>query len=178
MLYSGLDQIGSYAESGYAVYSVFKKPIAKTPIGNFTLDQMMAAEPGKYKKIYLKFGLNEMGWGNEEMFDQSYYNLVDMLKYYQPDAVIYIQGIFPVTKSKSESSKIYGLENVAARNEELRRIAENEHVCFLNLAPVFADEEGYLPGEYAPDGIHLKAQYIELWKDYLKSHAIVREEED
>lgn len=178
VLYSELENISSYAESGYAIHSIFTKKIAKTPVGNFTLDQMMAAEAGKYDKIYLKFGLNEMGWGNEELFDQSYYNLIDMLKYFQPNAVIYIQGILPVTKSKSESSKIYGSENIISRNEELRRIAENEHVCFLDIASVFTDEEGYLPEEYASDGIHLKAQYIAIWKEYLENHVIAKPEED
>ncbi|MBQ9505283.1 MAG: hypothetical protein IJU93_09780, partial [Lachnospiraceae bacterium] len=150
--------------------------IVKTPIGNFTLDQMMAAEPDKYDKIYLKFGLNELGWGNEEIFSQNYYALIDMLKYYQPNAVIYVQGIFPVTKSKAANSKIYDIDRIEMRNKTLRQIAENEHVAFLNLAPVYADEEGYLPEDYAPDGIHLKSQYIEQWKEYLKSHAIVKEE--
>lgn len=176
VLYSGLDRIVPFAESGYAVHSVFKKQIVKTPIGNFTLDQMMAAEPDKYDKIYLKFGLNELGWGNEEIFSQNYYALIDMLKYYQPNAVIYVQGIFPVTKSKAANSKIYDIDRIEMRNKTLRQIAENEHVAFLNLAPVYADEEGYLPEDYAPDGIHLKSQYIEQWKDYLKQHAIVKEE--
>ena len=176
VLYSGLDRIASFAESGYAIHSVFKKQIVKTPVGNFTLDQMMAAEPDRFDKIYLKFGLNELGWGNEEIFAQNYYALIDMLKYYQPNAVIYVQAIFPVTKSKAASSKIYDNDRIAVRNETLKQIAENEHVAFLNLNPVYADEEGYLPEDYAPDGIHLKAQYIELWKDYLKQHAIVKEE--
>ena len=48
--------------------------------------------------------------------------------------------------------------------------------CTVCYVTVYADEEGYLPEDYAPDGIHLKAQYIELWKDYLKQHAIVKEE--
>ncbi|MCR5625916.1 MAG: hypothetical protein K6F99_01225 [Lachnospiraceae bacterium] len=173
LLYSELPLIKGYADSGYAVYSVFKRPIIKTPVGNFTLDQALALEPMKYKKVYLMFGLNEMGWGNDEMFAQCYYNLIDMVKYFDPEAVIYVQAIPPVTKEKSEESALYNNEKITARNEALKEIAKNEHVCYLNLGKVFEDEEGNMPSEYSSDGIHFKAQYIQIWKDYLKQHAIV-----
>ena len=33
--------------------------------------------------------------------------------------------------------------------------------------------DGFLPPEMAADGIHLKAQYMDIWKQYLLSHAVV-----
>jgi hypothetical protein len=35
------------------------------------------------------------------------------------------------------------------------------------------DENGDMVREYSSDGVHLKAQYIPLWKEYLLEHAVV-----
>ncbi|MCR4908223.1 MAG: hypothetical protein K5985_05275 [Lachnospiraceae bacterium] len=173
-MYSGFP-VTTYAKTGYAIHSVFDKPVLKTPLGSFTLPELMAAEPGKYKKIYIKFGLNEMGWGNGGLFEQAYYNVIDMLKYYQQDAVIYVMSILPVTAKKDADSSVFSNANINARNEVIRTVAENEHVCYLNINGVYTDEEGNMPSDFASDGIHLKAAAMEPWKDYLRTHAIMTE---
>ena len=43
----------------------------------------------------------------------------------------------------------------------------------LDVNPELCDETGGLKEEYTFDGVHLKAQYIEIWKDFLKTHAIL-----
>lgn len=177
-LYSGLQGINVYAEKGYSVNKVFTDKFIDTVLGKLTLEEAMAADTDRYRKIYLMLGLNEMGWGNDEMFANAYYRMIDMLKYYQPNAVIYVQDIIHVTKAKGESAPLYGNANIDARNELLKEIADNEHVVYLNINQVFSDEEGDLPAEYSSDGVHIKQQYMQQWVDFLESHAVLASDAD
>ena len=171
-MYSGLENITSYAQKSYAIYTVFNKAIFDTPTGKATLLQEMEANAGRFKKVYIMFGINEMGWADEEKFDLCYYQLIDMIKYYQPEAVIYVHSVIHVTKEKAESSDRFTNESVDRRNAGIKEVAENEHVAYLDLNTVFNDEEGYLPKECTSDGVHIKADYMDLWVNYLKTHAI------
>lgn len=173
-LYSGLENITVYAKNGFQVYTAFNKGIVQTPVGKLTVPEALLNEPDRFQKIYLMFGLNEMGWGNEESFAEAYYNLIDAVKATQPNAVIYIQSVMHVSKTKSEQDRLFNNQNINLRNEQIKVIAENEHVYYLDLNEVFTDEEGNMFEEYTSDGIHLNAPYIEIWKTYLKKHAIVK----
>ncbi len=172
-LWSGLENVSVYAEKGYALYSVFEKAIIDSPAGKLTLPQAMELEKGKYTKIYLKFGLNEMGYGTYENFNAYYYQLIDMLKYYQDRATIYVCSVLPVTANKAAKSPVYGNDNIKKRNENLRMVARNEHVCYLDLFGAYVDENGVLPADYASDGIHIKSKYMGTWVEFLQTHAIV-----
>lgn len=172
-LYSGLPGIVSYAQKSYGVHQVFTKKWIDSEYGKLTLEEAMAANKGKFRKIYIMFGLNEMGWADENTFDNAYYQLIDMLKYYQPNAVIYVQSIINVTRAKDAESNVFNNSNIGARNEALRVVAEKEHVAYLDLNYVLADEEGFLPDDFTSDGIHMKQKYMYLWVDFLKSHAVL-----
>lgn len=176
-LYSGYNVV-NYAQKSYGVHQVFTKKWIDSEFGKLTLEEAMAARQGQFKKIYIKFGLNEMGWADEATFDNAYYQLIDMLKYYQPDAVIYVQSIINVTKEKSEESSVFTNQKINERNEALKKVAENEHVAYLDLNSVFADEEGCLPADYAADGIHIKQGYMNIWVDFLKKHAVISGDKD
>ncbi len=168
-LYSGLETT-VYSKTGFQIYRVFKDRIVDSPVGKLTVPEALASGV-QFKKIYLKFGLNELGMADEQ-FGSEYYDLLDVVKALQPDATIYVQEVIHVTKGKAADSTIFNNERINARNEVIREVARNEHVYFLELNEVFTDEEGNLPSEYTSDGIHLSAKYIELWKNYLEAHAV------
>lgn len=171
-LYSGL-KTTVYAATGYQIYKVFDQKIVDTVFGKMTVPEALNGGT-KFGKVYLMFGLNEMGWGNDKMFADDYYKLIDMVKAEQPDAVIYVQSIIHVTDEKSQSSALYSNQAIDARNVLLQQIAENEHVYYLNLNEVFTDASGAMPAEYSLDGVHVVGSYMSIWKDYLESHAIVK----
>jgi len=52
----------------------------------------------KYGKIYFMVGINELGTGNTGTFQKAYERVLRKFQKWQPDAVIYIQGIIPVSK--------------------------------------------------------------------------------
>ncbi len=170
-MYSGLDTT-VYAKVGLQLYKVFDDRVVDTVYGKLTIPEALASGI-KFGKIYLMFGLNEMGWGNDEQFMQYYYYLIDTVKGLQPDAIIYVQQIIHVTAKKAASSPVFANDKIDHRNELLRKVAEDENVYYLELNEVFTDEEGNLPADYSFDGVHFAADSMKIWKDYLETHAIV-----
>lgn len=174
-LYSKLDRITVYADKGFQIYTVGTKKVVDTPDGKITVPEALAARPMQFKKVYLMFGLNEMGWGSDEQFDNYYYNVIDLVKETQPGAAVYVQSIMHITKEISDKSTQYSNEAINIRNEQLKQIAKTENVYYLDLNEIFTNEDGALQDEYTEDGIHLAGKYIDLWKQYLEAHAIVRD---
>ena len=169
-LYSGLPGT-NYGITSMQIYRFFDKKVVETPLGKVTLAEALAGDQ-KFGKIYLGFGLNELGWGNDGTFAEHYYNLIDYIKAVQPDAIIYVMGLLHVTEAEERKSSVFTNSAIDHRNEEIRQIAEDEHVYYLDLNEVFTDENGRLPAEDSFDGIHIKANAMYKWADYLKTHAI------
>lgn len=169
-MYSGL-KTTTYAKVGLQLYKVFDDRVVDTVDGKLTVPEALAVGP-QFGKIYLMFGLNEMGWGNDEMFIEKYYELIDAIKALQPGAIIYVQQVMHVSKKKMTESPTFRNDRIDHRNELLREMAKNENVYYIELNEVFTDEEGNLPEGYSFDGVHMSASTMQIWKDYLKTHAI------
>ncbi len=169
-MYSGLTTT-TYAKVGLQLYKVFDDRVVDTVDGKLTVPEALAIGP-QFGKIYLMFGLNEMGWGNDDMFIEQYCKLIDTIKGLQPGAIIYVQQVIHVSKKKMTASPTFRNDRIDERNELLKKMASDENVYYIELNEVFTDEEGNLPEGYSFDGVHMSGATIQIWKDYLKTHAI------
>ena len=173
--YGGLEETADfYASTGLTVYKLFTSEIVSVEGQRKKISVEQALSQNSYAKIYLMIGINEMGTGTVESFVEAYKEAVDHLLELQPDAILYIQGIIKVTTERSEQGDYINNEGIEARNEALSQLADNERVFYLDVNPEICDETGGMEASYTFDGVHLKAQYIDIWKTYLKEHAIVR----
>lgn len=171
--YGGLEETAAfYASTGLTVYKMFDSAIVPVPGQKKKITIEEALQQNTFAKIYLMIGINEMGTGTVESFLEAYQGAVVHLKELQPDAVIYLQGIMRVTSERSAQGDYIHNEGIDARNEGIARMADNEKIFYLDVNPLICDETGGMIPDYTFDGVHLKAKYIEIWKDYLKSHAI------
>ncbi len=169
--YGGLEETAAfYASTGLTVYKMFEAPIVPGENGKMTVEE--ALQQNSFGKIYLCIGINEMGTGTVESFLEAYQEAVAHLRELQPDAIIYLQAIIKVTTERSNQGDYINNEGIIARNEGIARLADNEHVFFLDVNPLICDETGGMVPDYTFDGVHLKAVYIDIWKEYLKAHAV------
>ncbi len=169
--YGGLEDTAAfYASTGLTVYEMFEAEIVPGEDGKITVEE--ALQQNSFAKIYLMIGINEMGTGTVESFLEAYEAAVAHLRELQPDAIIYLQAIIKVTTERSEQGDYINNEGIIARNEGIARLADNEHVFFLDVNPLICDETGGMIPDYTFDGVHLKAVYIDIWKDFLKTHAV------
>ncbi|MCM1112143.1 MAG: GDSL-type esterase/lipase family protein [Muribaculum sp.] len=174
--YGGLEEISDfYASTGLTVYKLFTDKIVAAPGQKKKITVEEALTQRQFAKIYLMIGINEMGTGTVESFLAKYAECVEQLRELQPDAVICLQSIMRVTQERSEQGDYITNEGIDARNEGIAAMADNEHVFYLDVNQAVCDETDALTADYTHDGVHLKAQYIALWKAYLESHAVTPE---
>lgn len=174
--YGGLEEISTfYASSGLTIYKLLDAEIVKVPGQKKKITIEEALRENTFAKVYLMIGINEMGTGTLETFTERYAEVVARLQELQPDAVIYVQGIMKVSTERSSRGDYITNEGIEARNAELAKLADNEKIFYLDVNPLICDETGGLVASYTFDGVHLKAKYIQIWKEFLKTHAIAVE---
>ncbi len=173
--YGGLEEISTfYASTGLSVHKLFTSAIV--PVEGqkkkITIEEALSRE--QFAKVYLMVGINEMGTGTVESFLEKYAECVAHIRELQPDAMIYLQSIMKVTEERSLQGDYITNEGIDSRNEGIAAIADNENIFYLDVNPTVCDETGAMVAGYTYDGVHLKAQYIALWKDFLKCHAVMQ----
>lgn len=174
--YSSLKETSTfYASVGLSVHKLFTAKIVEVPGQRSKITVEQALSENQFSKVYFMIGINEMGTGTAESFLEKYAESVNRIRELQPDAIIYLQGIMQVSEKRSAKGDHITNEGIAVRNEGIKALADDETVFYLEINEALCDENGALRAEYTGDGVHLKAQYIDLWKDYLKNHAVIRE---
>ncbi len=172
MLYSDLKSTGAanLSYQGLNVTTAYTQEVTAAGLGRLT--PMQAVSRGGYAKIYLCFGVNELGWYGDERFYTNYGALIDDVKARCPQADVYLQTLLPVTKAKSDGGGNVTNEGIVERNEVIARLAAEKQVYLLDPYSVFAGEDGTLEEAGSVDGIHLRKGYYAKWLDYLKEHTI------
>ena len=126
-----------------------------------------ALSEGQYGRIYINLGTNELGWPYIENFQEYYKDLIEQIQAVQPNAVIYAESILPVTASRELEGDDINNTNVARFNEAIQEVCAQTGAQYLNCLEAVADANGYLPEEASTDGIHLLADYCDLWLQYI-----------
>lgn len=126
----------------------------------------------QFGKIYIMFGINECGY-DTGVFAAKYKEVVEEIRSYQPDALIYIQSICYVTQKHEANYPVFSTANIKEKNESIKVLANDTDTFYLEINDCLNDGTDHLPSDYTGDGVHLKANYYRLWHDYLLEHAIV-----
>ncbi len=119
--------------------------------GETTLDILMRIgeiEGGEYQKVVFKGGINDIlkGFSLEKSCD-SYRKIVEVLqRNFQEITLI---SVLPIEGRRRINMKVRRL------NEHIREIAACNNINYLDIYPLFCDNELNLRGEYSTDGIHL-----------------------
>ena len=142
-------------------------------LASYVIEVVMSLlEENSFAKVYLMLGTNEMGTGTAETFAAKYAEVITQIQELQPDAIIYIQSIMKVSEKRSGQGDYIHNEGITARNEAIAQLADNEQIFYLDVNPLICDETGGMVADYTTDGVHLKAQYTGIWKEYLKTRAV------
>lgn len=167
-LNTGLSNATSFAHMGLMVDTVFTRPLfnvngEKVPV----IDALKATD---FSKVYIMLGINETGWAYSSIFVQKYGDIVDAIREINPDAVIYIQAIMPVSQRVSDTHSYIKNAKISEYNQLLQQLAEEKQVYYIDTASAVAGPDESLPEDAAPDGIHLVRSYCRKWLDYLMTH--------
>lgn len=167
-----------YAAVALSINQIDTKKAIKANINgeqvNLTVMEAIENDKKQYNKIYLMFGLNELGWSYPSVFIKSMKSAIDRLAEDYPDAKFCVMAIMPIAEDASAS--IYkgtaANERIREYNSMLLKMASENGLSYLDTYGLFADENGCLPSGYAGDGVHLYSEYNKKLMDYISTHAM------
>ena len=163
---AGLKSPDFFAGRGLNVKNARTEKVVKNAKGQ-SVTVVEALKDKKYKKVYICYGINELGWPYPNIFADEYKKTIEAIKEIQPDAEIVVCGILPVTEKKSKSDKIFNMKNVNKFNKVIKEMAEGIKATYVDLSPAVADKKGYLPKGVTPDGVHMDREYCKRILAYI-----------
>lgn len=170
-LYGGQKNMNTFSYKGLSVDKVTTEKCIPLDGENYTVEE--AIERTDYQNYYIQFGINELGWIYVSKFADDVSSLIDVIFRHNPDAVVYVSSIVPVTKELSDQDDVFNLTNVQKFNDSLYEMCqERGDVIYLDVGASVSDEAGYLPKEATTDGRHCNVDYCKRMIKYIRTHAV------
>ncbi len=173
---SGITTGTFFTSVGMSLSSMTNSAIISTANGNVTVPAALSG--GKYGKIYVMLGANDLGTYDWDAFKEGFAEVLNRFREIQPDAIIYVCGCIYVEEAKVTTGAYVNNANVDILNEILLEATEEEGDYFLNLNEALSDGAGALIAGASADGVHLNQEYYEIMLNYMKTHYIPVDEEE
>ena len=170
MIYENVDA-KFYTHKGLMVDTIFTNPVITEDGEKITIMDALAKD--SFNKVYIMLGINETGWQSSSLFIKKYGEIIDSIKKINPNAIIYVESILPVSEEVSLKHDYIKMSKINEYNDLLKEMAKEKDVYYLDISSSVANEQGYLLDDAATDGIHLNKNYCDKWLQYLKTHYIV-----
>lgn len=176
---------GTYSAKSWLVLNSFAARIAvkdeitaSDPTYNGEHVKLWDAIPqiGK-KRVFLFFGLNDIGVTGVDKFLENYDTLINKIKATSPDVKFYILAVTPMN-AKYEKADGSGLSNakIMEADEKLEKYAKENGYGYIDVATPFRDENNALKAEFS-DGtnVHVKLDKdtgpYSLWDQVIEQYA-------
>ncbi len=153
--YGSLNNADFFCKEGLSTYD------AKSSSENGDLAQMLSS--GKYKKVYIMLGINEIGNDLDSTFN-NFKGLVENVRAKASDAVIFLQANMHVSFDAQTPS--INNERINALNQKISSLADNSGIYYIDINPVFDDEKGNLQDGYTSDGVHVLGAIYQKWSEW------------
>jgi len=126
--------------------------------------------------ILVMVGINDLirGLDDQEILT-NYRQIISYLRRKHPQAEIVIQSILPHGAEGTTwegKEKLLAIPNSRIRklNQELNNIAIKKGARYLNLHPLFTDQQGNLRSNFTTDGLHLSPPGYLVWRTALQMY--------
>lgn len=172
--YAGLDGADFYCDSGMTIFKLLGEDGVTYQKTGKKVDLKQVLQEKQYGKIYIMLGMNELGYGNTEMYLKQYREMVEQIRQWQPEAIIFIMANLHVSEEKNDPETEFNNININDKNAASALLANGTDIFYLDSNPLFTDEGGFLNAESTFDGVHLYAQYYDIWRQFLFEHGVER----
>lgn len=171
--FGGLENAAYFAESGIGNSGLYYDYIYVDGYGTYDLEGLL--QEYKFGKIYIASGVNGIGAGAESTFED-FMKIVDLVRQYQPDALLYIQANIKVTYDFAYGNYNCNNELLKEYNDLLATLDDGETTFYLDVSKPFETTNGDLADEKSYDGLHLYPEAYAEWGQFLLNHALVEVE--
>ena len=173
-LYSGVKGATFYDHTGLTVFGVNNPGLVTVDGQDYSIVEALEKGP-QFGKIYIAFGMNELGYYNEENYLHTFGVFIEEVKALQPGAVIYLQNLAPVDEAKC---KVYGQAScitnarVQVFNQLFAQLAREHQVVLVDVYSPLMGDGDTLPEGATSDGIHFTRPLYETWLTCLMEHTV------
>jgi lysophospholipase L1-like esterase len=128
----------------------------------------------KPSKLFLLIGINDIAKDiPDEVIADNVRKIIQRIQAGSPETKIFLQSILPLNPTIPGFPQHYDKEDHVLRtNQLLRDVARLTGVNFLNLFPIFCDNQQRLSKDLTYDGLHLNEKGYEAWASFLKEAGI------
>lgn len=173
--YSGWNKKADfYCESGFSLFQWTRGEKVTFQNTGKKVNLKSALKNKKYGKVYLMFGMNDLGYGNSEQYAEWLSEMVNMVKETQPTAIIYLMGNLHMSEEKNNMKTEFNNVNVNDKNVSMALLADGITSFYLDCNPIFTDKKGYLKKDLTFDGCHIYGYCYTEWTDFIKEHAVIK----
>ena len=126
------------------------------------IDRIGPIIQGQPRKLFIMSGVNDISHDvSADSIARAMERLIVMVKQGSPRTKIYLQSLLPFNNDVREWKLLKGREHVVVEaNVLLEQVAHRQGVTWINLYPLFVDEQGRLRAELTNDGLHLMGQRV------------------
>ena len=113
------------------------------------------------KAVMLLIGTNNIGWLKQtpEMTIGGVEAVVAKVRTLWPDAKLLVMGVFPRSELPTDPSR----EKVRTVNAAISKLADGEHVFFMDIGDKFLNQDGVETRDILSDFVHPTIQGYEIW---------------
>ena len=134
-----------------------------------------AYNESKPSHVLLMFGTDSAGSMEIDDFISNYQRLITEMKRINPNGVIIVQSILPVSSYYDENSRNLNNNKINKLNYYLAKMCEELNISFLNTAEALKNSQGQLKDEFYRDsatesGIYLNEEANEVAMKYFRTH--------
>lgn len=137
------------------------------------LDEVLESKPAK---VFIMIGINDIARNiPDSIILRNYKKIIQTIRTESSKTKLVVQSILPTnntfTQFKNHQNKTQHIEFI---NAELAKICASEKITFLNLYPLFLDEQKRLKAEFTNDGLHLNGYGYMYWKNILIENKLMK----
>ena len=127
---------------------------------------------GQPKKIFILGGVNDVSHDvSGDSIARAMEKLIVLINKRSPRTKIYLQSMLPFNNEVRMWKLLKDREHVVVDgNRVLEQVARRQGVTWIDLYPLFVDENGRLKAEYTNDGLHLLGPAYLIWRDAIKKY--------
>ncbi len=124
------------------------------------LPEVIASEPST---VVVLVGTNDLAWGRgAEQIVRNLESILWRLRHELPHARILVQSVLP--RDRELAGRVRDI------NIHIRQYAPTVKAEWVDLWPVFAEEDGELSTRYSDDRLHLNEAGYQAWAEELRKH--------
>lgn len=129
--------------------------------------QIEAVHP---EKVFIMAGINDLTNKHItiEAFRSLYEELIDSIQCSNPCPQIYLESILPVNHDVKKG--LTTAKRIVEANQIIESIAKQRGLIYIDLYPLFVDENLNLKEQLTTDGLHLCNEGYHIWRDAIKDY--------